>query len=96
MDLKLHDIVELKKDHPCGRPPVGGAAGGDGHPPAVHRLRPRGAGPPAKGGKEHQARDTEGGNPMKKQNWTRYVAMGVALLMAIVMILGLIIPYIGL
>ena len=59
-------------------------------------LRPRGAGPPAKGGKEHQARDTEGGNPMKKQNWTRYVAMGVALLMAIVMILGLIIPYIGL
>lgn len=33
---------------------------------------------------------------MKKQNWTRYVAMGVALLMAIVMILGLIIPYIGL
>ena len=29
---------------------------------------------------------------MKKQNWTRYVAMGVALLMAIVMILGLILP----
>ena len=33
---------------------------------------------------------------MKKQNWTRYVAMGVALLMAIVMILGLILPYVGL
>ena len=31
---------------------------------------------------------------MKKQNWTRYVAM--ALLMAIVMILGLILPYVGL
>ena len=33
---------------------------------------------------------------MKKQNWTRYVAMGVALFMAIVMILGLILPYVGL
>ena len=79
MDLKLHDIVELKKDHPCG-----------------NRLRPRGAGPPAQGGKKHQACDSKGGNPMKKQNWTRYVAMGVALLMAIVMILGLILPYVGL
>lgn len=33
---------------------------------------------------------------MKNRNWTRYVAMGVALLMAIVMILGLILPYVGL
>ena len=33
---------------------------------------------------------------MKKRKWTQYVAMGVALLMAIVMLLGLIIPYIGL
>lgn len=33
---------------------------------------------------------------MKKQNWTRYVAKGEALLMAIVMILGLILPYVGL
>ena len=33
---------------------------------------------------------------MKKQIWTRYVAMGGALLMAIVMILGLILPYVGL
>ena len=33
---------------------------------------------------------------MKKQNWTRYVAVGVARLMAIVMILGLILPYVGL
>lgn len=95
MDLKLHDIVELKKDHPCGsRRWEVLRVGMD------IRLRCTGcgpgAGPPAQGGKEHQARDTEGGNPMKKQNWTRYVAMGVALLMAIVMILGLIIPYIGL
>jgi hypothetical protein len=59
-------------------------------------MRPRGAGPPAKGGKEHQARDTEGGNPMKNRKWTQYVAMGVALLMAIVMLLSLIIPYVGL
>ena len=79
MDLKLHDIVELKKDHPCGsRRWEVLRVGMD------IRLRCTGCGhevlaPPAKGGKEHQARDTEGGNPMKKQNWTRYVAMGVAL-----------------
>lgn len=30
-----------------------------------------------------------------KQKWTRYVAMGIALLMALVMLLGLIVPYIG-
>ena len=91
MDLKLHDIVELKKDHPCGsRRWEVLRVGMD------IRLRPRGAGPPAQGGKKHQACDSKGGNPMKKQNWTRYVAMGVALLMAIVMILGLILPYVGL
>ena len=33
---------------------------------------------------------------MTNRKWTQYVAMGVALLMAIVMLLGLIIPYIGL
>ena len=33
---------------------------------------------------------------MKNRKWTQYVAMGVALLMAIVMLLGLIIPYVGL
>ena len=33
---------------------------------------------------------------MKKRKWAQYVAMGIALLMAVVMILGLIIPYIGL
>ena len=33
---------------------------------------------------------------MKKRKWTQYGAMGIALLMAVVMILGLIIPYIGL
>ena len=33
---------------------------------------------------------------MKNRKWTQYVAMGVALMMAIVMILGLILPYVGL
>ena len=33
---------------------------------------------------------------MKNRKWTQYVAMGVSLLMAIVMLLGLIIPYVGL
>lgn len=30
------------------------------------------------------------------RRWTRYVAMGIALLMALVMLLTLVIPYIGL
>ena len=95
MDLKLHDVVELKKEHPCGsRRWEVLRVGMDIR--LRCRMLPRGAGPPAKGGKEHQACDTEGGNPMKNRKWTQYVAMGVALLMAIVMLLGLIIPYVGL
>lgn len=95
MDLKLHDIVELKKDHPCGsRRWEVLRVGMD------IRLRCTGCGhevlAPGARWKKHQACDSKGGNPMKKQNWTRYVAMGVALLMAIVMILGLILPYVGL
>ena len=30
------------------------------------------------------------------KKWTRYVAMGIALLLAVVMLLTLVIPYIGL
>jgi len=39
MDLKLHDIVEMKKEHPCGRRPWGGLPGGKKTP-----LRPPAAG----------------------------------------------------
>jgi hypothetical protein len=31
-----------------------------------------------------------------KDSWKRYVAMGIALLMALVMLVSLVIPYIGL
>ena len=31
-----------------------------------------------------------------RPKWTRYVAMGIALLMAVVMLLALVIPYMGL
>ena len=31
-----------------------------------------------------------------RPKWTRYVAMGVALLLAVVMLLALVIPYMGL
>ena len=31
-----------------------------------------------------------------RPKWTRYVAMGIALLMAVIMLLTLIVPYIGL
>ena len=31
-----------------------------------------------------------------RSKWTRYVAMGIALLLAVVMLLALVVPYIGL
>ena len=31
-----------------------------------------------------------------RPKWTRYVAMGIALLMAVVMLVALVLPYIGL
>ncbi len=31
-----------------------------------------------------------------RPKWTRYVAMGIALLLAVVMLLSLVIPYLGL
>ena len=30
---------------------------------------------------------------MKQKNWRRYIAMGIALLMAIAMLAGLVVPY---
>ena len=30
-----------------------------------------------------------------KPKWTRYVAMGIALLLALIMLLSLVLPYIG-
>ncbi len=32
---------------------------------------------------------------MKRKNWARYFAMGLALLMALVMLAGLIVPYLA-
>ena len=31
---------------------------------------------------------------MKRKNWKRYVAMGIALLLAVLMLAGLVLPYI--
>ena len=31
---------------------------------------------------------------MKRKKWTRYIAMGIALLLALLMLAGLILPYI--
>ena len=31
---------------------------------------------------------------MKKKNWRRYIAMGIALLLAVLMLAGLVLPYI--
>ncbi len=30
---------------------------------------------------------------MKRRKWTRYIAMGIALLLAVLMLAGLIVPY---
>ena len=72
MELHLNDILELKKDHPCGR--------GDAAAP--------------QGGEDDQAHRTEGGMNMRPK-WTRYVAMGIALLLAFVMLVSLVVPYLG-
>ena len=32
---------------------------------------------------------------MKRKNWSRYVAMGIALLLAVLMLAGLVLPYIA-
>ena len=79
MDLKLHDVVELKRNTPAaaagGRCCGWGWTSACGAPDAATRCWP----PGERWKKEHQARDTEGGNPMKNRKWTQYVAMGVAL-----------------
>ena len=93
MDLKLHDIVEMKKEHPCGR--LGGAAGRDGPEAPLLRLRTRGHGPPPKAGEKYQTHDHRGGIDMRPK-WTRYLAMGVALLLAVLMLATLIVPYLSL
>ena len=97
MDLKLHDIVEMKKEHPCGRPhpPLGGVAGRDGPEAPLLRLRTRGHGPPPKAGEKYQTHDYRGGIDMRPK-WTRYLAMGVALLLAVLMLATLIVPYLSL
>ena len=90
MDLKLHDIVEMKKEHPCGsrRWEVLREA-------PLLRLRTRSHGPPPKAGEKYQTHDHRGGIDMRPK-WTRYLAMGVALLLAVLMLATLIVPYLSL
>ena len=94
MELHLNDILELKKDHPCGsrRWQV---LRGHGHQAQMQALRPRGDAAPPQGGENDQAHHTEGGAGMKPK-WVRYMAMGIALLLAIVMLVSLVLPYLGL
>ena len=58
-------------------------------------MRARNHAATAKCGKNDQADPAEGGDHMNKK-WTRYIAMGIALLLAVVMLLTLVVPYIGL
>lgn len=95
MDLKLHDIVEMKKETPLRQPPLGGAAGRDGPEAPLLRLRTRGHGPPPKAGEKYQTHNYRGGIDMRPK-WTRYLAMGVALLLAVLMLATLIVPYLSL
>lgn len=50
--------------------------------------------PRRKVGEDDQAHRTEGGMNMRPK-WTRYVAMGIALLLAFVMLVSLVVPYLG-
>ena len=59
------------------------------------RLRTRGHGPPPKAGEKYQTHDHRGGIDMRPK-WTRYLAMGVALLLAVLMLATLIVPYLSL
>ena len=94
MDLKLHDIVEMKKEHPCGSRRwevlrVGMdlklRCCGCGHEVMVPRVN----------GEKYQTHDHRGGIDMRPK-WTRYLAMGVALLLAVLMLATLIVPYLSL
>ena len=79
MDLKLHDIVEMKKEHPCGsRRWEVLRVGMD------LKLRCCGCG--------HEVMAPR----RKLEKWTRYLAMGVALLLAVLMLATLIVPYLSL
>ena len=95
MDLKLHDIVEMKKEHPCGsRRWEVLRVGMD------LKLRCCGCGhevmaPPPKAGEKYQTHNYRGGIDMRPK-WTRYLAMGVALLLAVLMLATLIVPYLSL
>ena len=93
MELHLNDILELKKDHPCGSRRWQVLR--DGYQAALSGLRPRGHAAPPQGGEDDQAHHTEGGTKMRPK-WVRYMAMGIALLLAVVMLVSLVLPYIGL
>ena len=95
MELHLNDILELKKDHPCGsRRWQVLRVGMD------IKLRCQGCGhevmqPRRKVEKMIKRIIPEGGAGMKPK-WVRYMAMGIALLLAIVMLVSLVLPYLGL
>ena len=84
-----------EKRTPLRQPPLGGAAGRDGPEAPLLRLRTRGHGPPPKAGEKYQTHDYRGGIDMRPK-WTRYLAMGVALLLAVLMLATLIVPYLSL
>ena len=95
MDLRLHDVLELKKEHPCGSKRWQVLRVG-----MDIKLRCLGCGhevmqPRRKIEKNDTAHRAEGGIAMRPK-WTRYFAMGIALLLAIVMAVTLVLPYLGL
>lgn len=55
MDIRLNDVLEMKKTHPAGEA-VAGTAHRHGFPPALPGLRPGGDDAPVQGGKKHPRR----------------------------------------
>ena len=83
MELNLNDILELKKEHPCGSKRWQVLRVG-----MDIKLRCLGCG--------HEVMQPRRKVDCMRPKWVRYMAMGIALLLAIVMTISLVLPYIGL
>lgn len=76
------------------QPPMGDPSDWYGYQTALSWMRQRDDGTPPQDRKEHQENFGRGGEEMSPK-WTRYVAIGIAVLMAVSMLASMILPFIG-
>lgn len=94
MELNLNDILELKKIIPAAASAGRCCGWAWTSSCVVWAVGTRSCSPGARW-KNDTAHRAEGGDCMRPK-WVRYMAMGIALLLAIVMTISLVLPYIGL